>query len=211
MTEQKIQLYTWGTPNGRKISIALEEMQLDYEVHPIDIGKGEQHQQAFLQISPGNKIPAIIDPQGIDGKPVSIFESGAILLHLAQKTGRFMGDSAAAQSVIVQWLMWQMGGFGPALGQLHHFRKFASQKVPYAIDRFDGIAAEVYGILNRRLAQQAFVADVYSIADMAIYPWAARHTWQNVTLEDYPHVHRWFQQLSDRPAVQRGMQVPFLN
>ncbi len=211
MTEQKIQLYTWGTPNGRKISIALEEMQLDYEVHPIDIGKGEQHQQAFLQISPGNKIPAIIDPQGIDGKPVSIFESGAILLHLAHKTGRFMGDSAAAQSVVVQWLMWQMGGFGPVLGQLHHFRKFASQKVPYAIGRFDGIAAEVYGVLDRRLAQQAFVADVYSIADMAIYPWAARHTWQNVALEDYPHVRRWFQQLSDRPAVQRGMQVPFLN
>ncbi len=211
MSNSNIQLYTWGTPNGRKISIALEEMNLPYDVHSINIGKGEQFAESFLAISPANKIPAIVDPEGNDGAPLPIFESGAILIHLAQKTGQFWSTDSVRQSVILQWLMWQMGNFGPALGQLHHFRKFAKTKVPYAIDRFDNIADQVYKVLDKRLADVEFVADEYSIADMAIYPWAARFGWQEIDLATYPNVKRWFDSLSERPAVQRGMRVPFLN
>ena len=207
----KIQLYTWGTPNGRKISIALEELNVPYDVHPINIGKGEQFAESFLAISPANKIPAIIDPDGIDGEEVSVFESGAILIYLAQKYGEFGGSSAAEELEILQWVMWQMGGFGPALGQLHHFRKFAKTEVPYAIDRFDNIADQVYRVLDKRLESREHVADQYSIADMAIYPWAARFEWQSIDLATYPNVKRWFDTLSERPAVRRGMQVPFLN
>ena len=211
MADSKIQLYTWGTPNGRKISIALEEMGLEYEVHPVNLQKGEQLSKAFLAISPSNKIPAIIDPQGADDKPLAIFESGAILIHLAEKTGLFWSFDYACRSLILQWLMWQMGGFGPVLGQLHHFRKFAKTKVPYAIDRFDGLADQVYKVLDARLQDREFVADEYSIADMAIYPWASRFEWQEIDLATYPNVKRWFDSLSERPAVQRGMKVPFLN
>ena len=207
----KIQLYTWGTPNGRKISIALEEMEIEYDVHPINILKGEQFSESYLAISPSNKIPAIVDPEGMHGEPVSIFESGAILIYLANKFGKFGGSDAATELKVLQWLMWQMGGFGPALGQLHHFRKFAKTKVPYAIDRFDNIADQVYRVLDTRLASREFVADEYSIADMAIYPWAARFEWQSIDLATYPNVKRWFDELSERPAVNRGMQVPFLN
>lgn len=207
----KIQLYTWGTPNGRKISIALEEMEIEYDVHPINILKGEQFSESYLAISPSNKIPAIVDPEGMHGEPVSIFESGAILIYLAKKFGKFGGSDAATELKVLQWLMWQMGGFGPALGQLHHFRKFAKTKVPYAIDRFDNIADQVYRVLDTRLASREFVADEYSIADMAIYPWAARFEWQSIDLATYPNVKRWFDELSERPAVNRGMQVPFLN
>jgi len=211
VSSSNIQLYTWGTPNGRKISIALEEMELAYEVHEIDIGKGEQFAESFLAISPGNKIPAIVDPQGDAGKPLAIFESGAILLYLAQKTGKLWHTDMAGQSMITQWLMWQMGNFGPTLGQLHHFRRYAKTTVPYAIERFDGIAGQVYQVLDTRLAAVEFVAEDYSIADVAIYPWAARFEWQQIDLTNYPNVKRWFDQLSARPAVERGMQVPFLN
>ncbi len=211
MSNSKIQLYTWGTPNGRKISIALEEMHLAYDVHEINIGKGEQFAESFLSISPNNKIPAIIDPQGDNGQALSIFESGAILVHLAQKTGEFWSDDESRRSEILQWLMWQVGNFGPALGQLHHFRKFAKKKVPYAIERFDGIADQVYRVLDKHLADHHFVAHDYSIADMAIYPWVARFEWQQIDLSNYPNVKRWFDVLSERPAVKRGMRVPFLN
>ena len=211
MADSKIQLYTWGTPNGRKISIALEEMGLEYEVHPVNLQKGEQLSKAFLAISPSNKIPAIIDPQGTDDKPLTIFESGAILIHLAEKTGLFWSFDYGCRCLIQQWLMWQMGGFGPVLGQLHHFRKFSKTKVPYAIDRFDGLADQVYKVLDARLQDREFVADEYSIADMAIYPWASRFEWQEIDLATYPNVKRWFDTLSERPAVQRGMKVPFLN
>ena len=211
MADSKIQLYTWGTPNGRKISIALEEMELEYEVHPVNLQKGEQLSKAFLAISPSNKIPAIIDPQGADDKPLTIFESGAILIHLAEKTGLFWSFDYGCRCLILQWLMWQMGGFGPVLGQLHHFRKFAKTKVLYAIDRFDGLADQVYKVLDARLQDREFVADEYSIADMAIYPWASRFEWQEIDLATYPNVKRWFDTLSERPAVQRGMKVPFLN
>ena len=211
MSDTNIQLYTWGTPNGRKISIALEEMNLDYDVHTVNFTKGEQFAESFLLISPGNKIPAIVDPVGDHGKPLSIFESGAILIHLAQKTGQFWSADSTGQSVIMQWLMWQIGNFGPPLGQLHHFRKFAKQPVPYAINRFDTIADQVYKVLDKRFAEHEFVAGDYSIADMAIYPWAARFEWQEIDLNTYPNVKRWFDALSERPAVQRGMRVPFLN
>ncbi len=211
MSDTNIQLYTWGTPNGRKISIALEEMNLDYDVHTVNFTKGEQFAESFLLISPGNKIPAIVDPVGDHGKPLSIFESGAILIHLAQKTGQFWSADSTGQSVIMQWLMWQIGNFGPPLGQLHHFRRFAKQPVPYAINRFDTIADQVYKVLDKRFAEHEFVAGDYSIADMAIYPWAARFEWQEIDLNTYPNVKRWFDALSERPAVQRGMRVPFLN
>ncbi len=211
MTTANLQLYTWGTPNGRKISIALEEMHLTYQVHEVNIGQDEQFADSFLAISPGNKIPAIIDPTGDNGEPLSIFESGAILVYLAQKTGRFWDADVAQQSIILQWVMWQMGGFGPVLGQLHHFRRYAEMEVPYAIQRFDDLADQVYGVLDRRLAMVEFVAGEYSIADMAIYPWVARFEWQNIDLRGYPHVKRWFDTLSSRPAVQKGMSVPFLS
>ncbi len=208
---QKIQLYTWGTPNGRKISIALEEMELAYDVHKVNLQKGEQHLESFLKISPANKIPAIVDPAGPGNKAISVFESGAILIYLANKTGLFFSDDPHIQSQILQWVMWQMGGFGPVLGQLHHFRKFANKKVPYAIDRFDELAHQVYSVLNARLRDRSYVAGEYSIADMAIYPWVARFEWQNISLAKYPNVKRWFEELSGKAAVERGMRVPFLN
>ncbi len=206
-----IQLYTWGTPNGRKISIALEEMGVEYEVHRINILKGEQFSESYTAISPGNKIPCIVDPDGMHGESISIFESGAILIYLARKFGKFGGSDATNELEVLQWVMWQMGGFGPALGQLHHFRKFAKTEVPYAIERFDNIADQVYSVLDTRLESRGYVADDYSIADMAIYPWAARFEWQNIDLGTYPNVKRWFDMLSERPAVKQGMQVPFLN
>ncbi len=207
----QLQLYTWGTPNGRKVSIALEEMGLEYDTHPIDITKDEQFADSFRKISPAGKIPALVDPGGPGTAPASVFESGAILIYLAEKTGRFYGSGTRERSVILQWLMWQMGGFGPILGQLHHFRKFAKTKVPYAIERFDAAADRAYRTLDSRLEGMDFVAGDYSIADMAIYPWVARHEWQAVDLAEYSNVERWFNSLSSRPAVERGMCVPFLN
>lgn len=203
-----IDLYTWSTPNGRKISIALEEMGLAYAVHPVNITKDEQFAPAFLAISPNNKIPAIVDPEGPDGRPLALFESGAILLYLAEKTGRFLPSAPRARYEVIQWLMWQMGGFGPMLGQAHHFRRFAKEQIPYAIDRYTSETRRLYGVLDARLADSEYLGEAYSIADMATYPWAARHPWQGIALEDFPAVKRWYDALSARPAVERGMAVP---
>ncbi len=203
-----IELYTWSTPNGRKVSIALEEMDLPYHVHPIDITKGAQFEPSFLKISPNNKIPAIVDPDGPVGEPFSLFESGAILVYLSEKTGRFQPAEPVARLRCLEWLMWQMGNFGPMLGQAHHFRRFAPEKIPYAIERYSKEAARLYGVLDKRLGEAEFLAGDYSIADMATYPWAARHPWQGIALEDYPNVKRWYDALSARAAVERGMAVP---
>ncbi len=203
-----IELYTWSTPNGRKISIALEEFQLAYSVHPVALGQREQFEPEFLKISPNNLIPAIVDPDGPDGEPISVFESGAILLYLADKTGRFLPAEPRARTVALEWLMWQMGNFGPMLGQLHHFRRFAKEKIPYAIDRYSETAHRLYGVLDKRLGEAEYLAGDYSIADMATLPWAARHPWQGIELPDYPNVKRWYDRLAERPAVNRGMEVP---
>ena len=207
-----IALYTWTTPNGRKASIALEEMGLAYEVHPINIGKDEQFAPSFLAISPNNRIPAIVDPDGPDGpdgRPFSLFESGAILIYLAEKTGRFMPSDPRERYRALEWLMWQMGGFGPMLGQAHHFRRFAPEQVPYAIERYTNETRRLYGVLDKRLSQCAFLAgDDYTIADMATFPWAARHEWHGIDLADFPDVKRWYDVVAARPAVERGMAVP---
>lgn len=203
-----IELYTWSTPNGHKASIALEEMELDYNVHPINIGQGEQFAPEFLKISPNNRIPAIVDPEGPDGKPISLFESGAILIYLAEKTGKLMPADTRARYSALQWLMWQMGGFGPMLGQAHHFRRFAKEEVPYAIERYTNETRRLYGVLDKRLGEAEFLAGDYSIADVATFPWAARHEWQGVALDEFPAVKRWYDAIEARPAVQKGMAVP---
>jgi GSH-dependent disulfide-bond oxidoreductase len=203
-----IDLYTWGTPNGRKASIALEELVLPYKVHPIDIGKGDQFKPAYLAINPNGKIPAIVDPDGPDGKPMAVFESGAILIYLAEKTGKLLPKDARGRSVAIQWLMFQMGGVGPMFGQAHHFRRFAPEKISYAVDRYTNETKRLYGVLDRRLNDAEFLAGDYSIADIATYPWVSRHEWQGVALTEFPSVKRWFEVLSARPAVARGMAVP---
>jgi len=203
-----IDLYTWSTPNGRKISIALEEMDLPYKVHPIHIGEGAQFEPEFLKISPNNKIPAIVDPGGPDGAPLALFESGAILIYLAEKTGRFLPMDPRGRHVALQWLMWQMGNFGPMLGQAHHFRRFAKEKLPYAIERYTNEARRLYGVLDKRLGEAEYMAGDYSIADMATLPWAARYPWQGVELDEFANVRRWYDVLAARPAVQRGMDLP---
>lgn len=199
-----IDLYTWTTPNGRKVSILLEELGLPYTVHAIDIGKDEQFDPAFLKISPNNKIPAIYDHDA--GFPV--FESGAIMIHLAERAGQFLPTDPKARADVLQWLMWQMGGFGPMLGQAHFFLKYNPGIAPAAEDRFRQEAARLYGVLDRQLANAEYVAGDYSIADMAIFPWAARHDWHQVDLRQFPNVLRWYQTVAARPAVQRGYQVP---
>ena len=203
-----IDLYTWGTPNGRKASIALEELALPYKTHPIDIGKGDQVKPDYLAINPNGKIPAIVDPDGPDGKPMAVFESGAILIYLAEKAGKLLPKDARGRSVAIQWLMFQMGGVGPMFGQAHHFRRFAPEKIPYAVDRYTNETKRLYDVLDRRLKDVEFLAGDYSIADIATYPWAARHEWQGVALTEFPSVKRWFDALSARPAVTRGMAVP---
>ena len=203
-----IQLYTWSTPNGRKVSIALEELGLPYETHPINIGKGEQFAADFLRLSPNGKIPAIRDTDGPQGRPVGIFESGAILIYLAEKTGRLLPADKRRRIASLEWLMFQMGGIGPFLGQAHHFRRFAPEKIPYAIDRYTKEARRLYGVLDRRLGDAEFLADEYSISDVATFPWIARHEWQGITLDEYPNVHRWYAAIAGRPAVQKGMKVP---
>ena len=204
-----IQLYTWGTPNGRKISIALEELGLAYSVHPVDIGAGAQFAPAFLEISPNNKIPAIVDPDGPDGQPLALFESGAILVYLAEKTGGLLPAAGEARYRVLQWLMFQMGGFGPMLGQAHHFLRYAPETVPYAQKRYHDEALRLYRVLDAALAGQSYVAgDEYSIADIALYPWAAKHDWHCVDLEPFPQIARWLAEVGARPAVARGMAVP---
>ena len=203
-----ITLYTWGTPNGRKVSIMLEECALPYRVKTIDITQGEQLAPEFVAINPNSKIPAIVDPDGPDGKPITLFESGAILIYLAAKTGRFLPTSERGKYEALQWLMFQMGGVGPMFGQTHHFLRFAPEPLPYAIKRYSTETARLYGVLDRRLGEAAYLAGEYSIADMATYPWVARHEWQKIDLADYPNVQRWHAAIGARPAVQRGMAVP---
>lgn len=205
--QQPIDLYYWPTPNGWKIAIMLEECGLPYTPHPVNIGKGDQFKPEFLAISPNNKIPAIVDLAGPDGKPISVFESGAILQYLGRKTGRFYPAEERRRVEVDQWLFWQVGGFGPMLGQTHHFRIYAPEKVPYAIDRFTNEANRLYGVLNKRLADREFVAGEYSIADIAILPWAKMWERQGQNIEDFPHVKRWLETLLARPAVQRGLAV----
>jgi GST-like protein len=204
-----IELYTWGTPNGRKVSIMLEECGLAYNVHPIDIGKGDQFKPEFVAIDPNSKIPAIVDSEGPEGKPFPLFESGAILIYLSGKTGKFLPASTSGKYVALQWLMFQMGGVGPFFGQVHHFLRQAKEPVPYAIDRYVKEKDRLYGVLDRRLGEAPYLAgNAYTIADIATYPWVARHEWHKTDLNVFPNVKRWFDAISARPAVQRGMKVP---
>ncbi len=199
-----IDLYTWTTPNGRKASIMLEEVGLAYEVHAVDITKGEQHEPDFLKISPGNKIPAIVDRDN----GVSMMQSGAILLYLAEKTGMFMPSADAARRQVMEWLMWQMGDQGPMLRQAHHFLRFNQGKAPYAESRYHEIAERLYGVLDRRLAERAYIVDDYSVADIATWPWISRFEWHQVDIDSYPNVRRWYTAIAARPAVQAGYHVP---
>jgi GST-like protein len=203
-----IELHTWGTPNGRKVSVMLEECGLPYSVHRIDIGKGDQFTPAFLALSPNGKIPAILDPDGPDGKPLPLFESGAILLYLSGKTGKFLPSSVRGKYVALEWLMFQMGGVGPMFGQVHHFVRAAKEQVPYAIERYTKEKDRLYGVLDKRLGAAEYLAGEYSIADIATYPWVARHEWHRTDLNDFPNVKRWYDAIAARPAVQRGMAVP---
>jgi len=198
-----IDLYYWTTPNGHKVTMFLEEAGLPYRIIPIDIGKGDQFKPDFLRISPNNRIPAIVDNKpGKGGKPISVFESGAILLYLAEKTGKFIPSDLAGRAEVLQWLFWQMGGLGPMAGQNHHFRNYAVEKIAYAIDRYVNETNRLYGVLNKRLADRAFVAGKdYSIADMASYPWTVSHERQGQNLDDFPHLKRWFEAVRARSAT----------
>jgi GST-like protein len=204
-----IDLYFWSTPNGYKVSILLEELGWGYNVIPVHIGKGEQFKPEFLKISPNNKIPAIVDDNGPGGVPLALFESGAIMLYLAEKAGwQFLPQDTVGRFRVTEWLMFQMGGVGPMLGQAHHFRKYAPEQIEYAIDRYTQEARRIYGVLDRRLAETRYLAgDGYSIADMATFPWIRPHNWQGQALEDFPSLHRWYREMKARPAVQRGVDV----
>jgi GST-like protein len=203
-----IDFYTWNTPNGRKISAALEEMALPYTVKPVNIGSGEQFEPAFLKISPNNRIPAIVDPDGPDGAPISVFESGAILLYLARKTGRFMPQDARRQVAALEWLMWQMGGFGPMPGQVHHFLGVKDlQDQRYGLERYSNETRRLYGVMDRHLAGHEYFADEVSVADFAILGWAWRHERHKVDLAEFPHVKRWYETMMSRPATARGYEV----
>ena len=203
-----IDLYTWSTPNGRKVSIMLEEVGLAYNVHAINIGKDDQFKPEYVAINPNSKIPSIVDPEGPDGKPVSLMESGAILIYLSEKTGKFTPQSKRGRYEALQWLMFQMGGVGPMFGQVHHFLRAAKEPVPYAIERYTKETRRLYGVLDARLKDHEYLAGDYSIADIATYPWVARYEWHKTRLEDFPHVKRWFDAITARPAVERGMKVP---
>ena len=203
-----IELWTYDTPNGRKISVALEEMELPYAVRVVDITRGEQHRPEFLAISPNNRIPAIVDPEGPEGAPISVFESGAILLYLAQKTGRFWPAGLRAQVPVLEWLFWQVGGFGPMPGQVHHFLGVADpQDRRYGLARYGAETRRLYGVADRRLATVEYFAGALSVADFAILGWAWRHPRHQVDLADFPHVRRWYEALMARPGVQRGFAV----
>ena len=207
-----IKAYSWATPNGHKVHVMLEEcgykLGRDWEAIPVNIGTGEQFKPEFLKISPNNKIPALVDPNGPDGKPISVFESGAILLYLAAKTGKFLPKSDRQKFEVLQWLMFQMGGVGPMLGQNHHFRLYAPEKIDYAINRYTNEAKRMYGVIDRQLANNKFVAgSQYSIADIAIFPWLRNWANQGIVLDHYPNLKAWFNKIAERPAVQRGVQV----
>ena len=201
-----IDLYYWTTPNGHKVTLFLEETGLDYKIIPINIGKGEQFQPDFLKVAPNNRIPAMVDHAPADGgEPISIFESGAMLQYLAEKTGQFLPADLRQRTEVMQWLFWQMGGLGPMAGQNHHFTQYAPERIPYAIDRYVRETSRLYGVLNKRLADREFVAgDFYSIADMASYPWIVSHPKQGQNLDDFPNLKRWFETIQARPATQRA-------
>lgn len=203
-----IDLYTWTTPNGRKASILLEELGIDYKAHPIDISKDEQFEPAFLKISPNNRIPAIVD----NDNGLSLMESGAIMLYLAEKHGQFIPSDPTLKWKTTEWLMWQMGGLGPMAGQAHHFLKYNVGKAPYAEDRYRNEAKRLYGVLDKQLSDKAYIANEYSIADMAVWPWVSRFEWQEINLSDFPNVMRWYKEIASRDAVQKGYHVPkFVN
>ena len=206
-TPKMIDLYTWPTPNGHKMHIMLEETGLDYKVIPIDIGAGDQFDPEFLKISPNNKMPAMVDHDGPGGNPFAMFESGAMLLYLAEKTGQFLPREIKARYRVTQWLMFQMGHIGPMLGQAHHFRAYAPETIPYAVDRYTNEAARLYKVLDIRLGESDYLAGEYTIADMAVFPWLRSYERQGQDLNEFPHVKRWFEAINDRPAVQRGLQV----
>ena len=203
-----IDIYYWTTPNGHKITIYVEEAEIPYRIVPVNIGTGDQFQPDFLNIAPNNRIPAIIDHAPVDGgAAISVFESGAILQYLAEKTGKFLAADLRGRTEVMQWLYWQMAGLGPMAGQNHHFVQYAPEKIPYAIERYVKETNRLYGVLNNRLAEREFVADAYSIADMAIYPWVVPYERQGQKLEDFPHLKRWFETIQARPAVQRAYRV----
>ena len=207
-----IKAYSWPTPNGHKVHVMLEEcgyrLGRDWEAIPVNIGTGEQFEPEFLKISPNNKIPALVDPNGPDGKPISVFESGAILIYLAGKTGKFLPKSDRQKYDVLQWLMFQMGGVGPMLGQNHHFRLYAPEKIEYAINRYTNEAKRIYGVIDKQLSTHMFIAgNRYSVADIAIFPWLRNWANQGIVLDDYPHLKAWFTKIAERPAVQRGVQV----
>ena len=208
MADATIQVHSWATPNGHKVHVMLEECGLPYRVTAVDIGAGEQFAPEFLAISPNNRIPAIVDPDGPDGAPISVFESGAILLYLAGKTGKFLPADVRGKYAVLEWLMFQMGGVGPMLGQAHHFRIYAPEKIPYAIDRYTNEAKRLYGVMDRRLAKSTYIAGPeYTIADIAIFPWLRSWKNQGIDWVDYPHLKGWFDEIAARPAVQRGVEV----
>ena len=202
-----IELYAWPTPNAHKVSIMLEECALAYEVIAVDITRGDQFRPDFLKISPNNRMPAIVDRDGPEGRPVSVFESGAILIYLAEKCGRFLPPGGNARYAVLEWLMFQMANLGPVCGQAHHFRDAAAEKIPYAIDRFTNEAGRLYAVMDRRLAEADYLAGAYSIADMACWPWVRLHRYHGQDWAPYPNVKRWFDAISARPAVQRGMKL----
>ncbi len=202
-----IDVYSWPTPNGHKVHIMIEETALHYKLHALDILDGAQFYKKFLANSPNNRIPAIVDTESADGKPISVFESGAILVYLAEKAGKFLPRDQRGRYEVMQWLMFQMGGIGPMLGQVHHFRAYAPEPIPYAIDRYTKEAGRLYGVIDRRLADRPFIAGDYSIADMAIFPWLRSWERQGVNIADYPNLKRWFDTIAARPAVERGVQV----
>src|SRR5712672_3900305 len=201
-----IELYTWGTPNGRKVSIMLEECGLPYNLHKINIGAGEQFAPDYLAINPNGKIPSIVDPEGPGGKPIAMMESGAILIYLSDKTGRFFPQQAKYQ--VLQWLMFQMGGVGPMFGQAHHFMRARKDEIPYGTERYGAEAKRLYGVMERHLSGRQFFGEEYSIADMAIYPWTARYEWHRVDIASFKNVKRWYDKVGARPAVVKGMAVP---
>ena len=203
-----IDLFAWPTPNGYKVSILLEEISLPYTVHPIDIGAGDQFKPEFLKISPNNKMPAIVDPEGPGGRPFSVFESGAILMYLAEKTGQFWPTDWRQRYQVIQWLMFQMGGFGPMLGQAHHFRIYAPETIDYAVERYTNEAGRLYRVIDTRLGESAYLAgDDYSIADMAAFPWARSIERQGHSLDAFPNVKRWYEAIDARPAVRKGLEL----
>ena len=204
---QPIDVYYWPTPNGHKITIMLEECGLPYAIKPVNIGKGEQFTPEFLAISPNNRMPAIIDHEGPDGRPIAVFESGAILQYLGRKTGKFYPSDERARVAVDEWLFWQMGGLGPMAGQCHHFRNYAPEKIAYGVDRYTNEVNRLYGVLNKRLADRPFIAGDYSIADMASYPWVRPYKNQGQDIAEFPHLEAWFKRMHDRPAVAKGCKV----